>query len=182
MAQTRDQIAAAATQAIQQAGVHSVSFRTLADAIGVKSSSVHYHFPTKGDLTLALVQQYSAAFAEKLQSIERSSATLGQRMQQFIDVFETVLSRNDLCLCGMLAAELAELDDASKSALATFFRLTESWLEKQLQTSSQPLALPASALAPVLLAGLEGALLLDRTEDSTRYIKAFRQLAHTLVP
>ena len=181
MAQTREQIAAAATQAIQKAGVHSVSFRTLAEAIGVKSSSVHYHFPTKQDLTLSLVQQYSNEFAGKLEALERTDADLEQRMQQFIDIFENVLARDDLCLCGMLAAELTELDDATVAALRAFFRLTEQWLEQQLASSERSLTIPAPALARVVLAGLEGAILLDRAEGGTGHLDAYRELARTMV-
>lgn len=181
MAQTREQIAAAATQAIQKAGVHSVSFRTLAEAIGVKSSSVHYHFPTKQDLTLSLVQQYSDEFADKLNVLEHADGDLEQRLQEFIDIFESVLARDDLCLCGMLAAELAELDGASVEALRAFFRLTEQWLEQQLVSSERTLTMPASALARVVLAGLEGAILLDRAEGGTAHLDAFRELARTML-
>lgn len=182
MARTREQITQAATLAIQNAGAHSVSFRTLAQAIGVKSSSVHYHFPTKQDLTLALVQEYSKEFAQELQMLEQSEADLGQRLQRFIDIFEKVLARDDLCLCGMLAAELAELDEISTAALKAFFQLTEQWLEQQLAYSKKPLTLPAPTLARVILAGLEGALLLDRTEGGHRHLDAYRELARAMVP
>ena len=59
MPDRRDEITALATQAVQRSGLHSVSFRQLADEIGIKSSSVHYHFPTKPDLAEALIKDYT---------------------------------------------------------------------------------------------------------------------------
>ena len=40
----KDEIIELACDALQRKGVSGFSFRDLADAVGVKSSSVHYHF------------------------------------------------------------------------------------------------------------------------------------------
>ena len=64
MADKREQIEAIASAAIRKSGLNSVSFRTLADEVGVKSSSVHYHFPTKLDLAQSVVGVYTEDFGE----------------------------------------------------------------------------------------------------------------------
>ncbi|WP_345191535.1 TetR/AcrR family transcriptional regulator, partial [Gluconacetobacter tumulicola] len=36
-----------------------LSFREIAKAVGIKNASMHYHFPTKGDLGAALARRYT---------------------------------------------------------------------------------------------------------------------------
>ncbi|MFT5510332.1 MAG: TetR/AcrR family transcriptional repressor of nem operon, partial [Hyphomicrobiaceae bacterium] len=59
MSATVDKVLDAAEGAMRARGYHAVSFRELADDIGIKSSSVHYHFPQKDDLGVALIERYS---------------------------------------------------------------------------------------------------------------------------
>jgi TetR/AcrR family transcriptional repressor of nem operon len=55
---TREQIMALGRSTVQAHGYGGLSFRELAKAIGIKSASIHYHFPAKADLGAALVQAY----------------------------------------------------------------------------------------------------------------------------
>jgi len=41
-------------------GFHACSFREIATDVGIKSASVHHHFPAKADLGAALVARYTA--------------------------------------------------------------------------------------------------------------------------
>jgi len=76
--------------------------------VGIKSASVHYHFPTKTELGSAVVARYQ----------ERLLAMLGRRMitksRAKIDVMRTIflgaLKRGEgMCLCGILATEAHSL-------------------------------------------------------------------------
>ncbi|MEM9533844.1 MAG: TetR/AcrR family transcriptional regulator [Pseudomonadota bacterium] len=180
----RDDITRVATQAIQSGGLGSVSFRTLADAVGVKSASVHYHFPTKMDLAVAVVEGYAEDFRTQLKAIERQHSSVSGRVGGFIDLFEAVLDRDELCLCGMMAADAAALDAPTRRALADFFTDSQAWLTRQLKENKADcrLPLPSATLAEVLMSGLEGALLLDRVEDRRDRISAFRTLVSALWP
>ncbi len=40
-------------------GLDGFSFHDLARDVGIKSAGVHYHFPTKNDLSIALIQHHS---------------------------------------------------------------------------------------------------------------------------
>ncbi|MDF2795086.1 MAG: transcriptional regulator, TetR family [Pseudomonas orientalis] len=49
----------AARKMVQTRGYNGLSFRELAKEVGIKSASIHYHFPTKGDLGAALAKRYT---------------------------------------------------------------------------------------------------------------------------
>src|SRR6195256_5391430 len=49
---------------IRDAGYGGFSFRDLAAEIGIKSASVHHHFPTKAILAAAVARRYGDRFFE----------------------------------------------------------------------------------------------------------------------
>src|SRR4051812_3098431 len=56
----------AAQRRMQTGGFGGFSFREIADDVGIKSSSVHYHFPTKEDLAAAVVRRWADRTAENI--------------------------------------------------------------------------------------------------------------------
>ena len=150
--------------------------------MAVKSSSVHYHFPTKHHLAASLVQDYTDAFASRLTAIEQNHTTLPAKLEALVDIFADVLQGNDLCLCGMMAAEVTALDGTTRKALQGFFELTEDWLKDILPHKPKRglLALARDDVARVFLAGLEGAILIDRVEEGHARLDAMRALARSL--
>ena len=180
--QKREQLEQAALCSVQQTGLKGLSFRTLAAEVGVKSSSVHYYFPEKADLAFSLIQRYSEGFAVFLKAIDGdSSASLRQKLDRFIDLFSQTATDDKMCLCGMMAAEVDQLDEKSRELLNHYFVASELWLRELFAASKGELCseLPPELLAKVLMSGLEGALLIDRAQDSTERLEAQRALAHS---
>ena len=173
MANKRDQLEAAATKAIQYGGFNSLSFRTLADEVGVKSSSVHYYFPEKSDLAQALIEKYTEDFLITLTSISATQKTPKEQLKEFVTIFETLIDKEYMCLCGMLAAEVNHLSDKNKQLLSKFFTATEEWLYQIIHSHNPLREIPHSSreLAKIIISGLEGAMLLDRAEGTTNRIK-----------
>ena len=180
--QKREQLEQAALCSVQQTGLKGLSFRTLAAEVGVKSSSVHYYFPEKADLAFSLIQRYSEGFSALLKAIDgQPSASLEQKLDRFIALFSQTATDDKMCLCGMMAAEVDQLDEKSRELLNHYFMTSEHWLRELLSASKEELSseLPPETLAKILMSGLEGALLLDRAQGSTDRLEAQRALAHS---
>jgi len=71
-------------------------------------------------------------------------------MDDFIDIFESVLIDGTLCLCGMRAAEVEMLGAQSRLLLERYIDLDEIWLATIIETEHDRLAIEA-------VAGSEGA-------------------------
>lgn len=183
MSEKSEEIQEAATRAVRREGFASLSFRTLAEQVGVKSSSVHYHFPTKPDLGLAMVQRYAADFRGRLDTIRANHEGLADRLEAFIALFTEGVRTGEFCLCGMMAAEAATLDAATRSALARFFAHCEGWVAQVVAEAPERARLPLApeAFARMLMAGLEGASLIDRLEGSPVRLDAWRSWVRALV-
>jgi len=181
MTDKRTEIELAATEAVQRSGLNNVSFRTLADSVGVKSSSVHYYFAEKSDLAAAIIERYSKEFSDKLAAISHRGGSVHARLDAFVKLFQEVAVEDKFCLCGMMAAELDSLNDHNRKQLASFFKSIEDWLTTILKESRLDTVKPQT-LARLILSGLEGAILIDRVSGGTERVKAQRTLIRQMVP
>ncbi len=127
MTDTRTQILDLAERAIRLRGYHAVSFRDLADDLGIKSASIHYHFRQKHDLGLAVVDRYAARIADQLGPAK--DLTWPEALHAFCNVYKDAMYKSELqCLCGMLAAESNGLPNVVAERVATFFEDNIAWL------------------------------------------------------
>lgn len=183
MKDVREQLEVEALRLAQQGGLKGLSFRTLATRVGIKSSSVHYHFPEKTDLARALISRYSEQFFERLEKISNSRASLKNKLRSFIGIFEEVAAANKLCLCGMIAAEVESIDETNRALLNDYFSGTEKWLQLLFEENAEELQsdFTSTQMAKVILSGLEGALLLDRSTGEQHHLRAQKELCLSLI-
>src|SRR5215475_711205 len=101
---TREHILDIAQALVQQRGFAAFSYRDVAAQVGIRAPSIHYHFPSKDDLGVALVERYRQRFTRHRSLIERSG-TPAERLDKYVALFRsTVADSAKMCLCGMLAA------------------------------------------------------------------------------
>jgi TetR/AcrR family transcriptional repressor of nem operon len=154
----------AARAMVQNRGYNALSFRELAAEVGVKSASVHYHFPTKGDLASALARRYTDDMAVYLDGLLAASQDQQSCIRSYTDVFRAALLRdNRMCLAGILAAEHVDLPAEVRAELDRFTEVNVRWLVKVLslrKSSADTKAVQRQALA--IFAAVEGAQLVAR--------------------
>ncbi len=157
MADTSNRLLDAAEQRIRTSGYHAVSFRDLAEDLGIKSSSVHYYFRQKEDLGVALVHRYTERFEGALAQIHQDS--VAECLQAFCGLYRASLIANDtLCLCGMLGVESGGLPESVVKAVQQFLKSNIDWVARTLP-AEQMLA-ERQGQAATLVAGLQGAMMM----------------------
>lgn len=159
--QSRERILDAAERRARAGGYNGFSFRDLAEDVGVKSSSVHYHFPTKAHLAERLAERYTARARERLGDAE--SLSPDQAIECVTSLFRDALQVDDqMCLCGLFGAERDALPPPVRAAVAAFFEMILDYL----RTAFGPDWTGPSPAA--VLASLEGALILARALGDAR--------------
>ncbi len=152
----RDRILDAAEARARSGGYGGFSYRDLAKDVGIKGSSVHYHFPVKAELAEALTLRYTQRARERLGAPGEVSA--GEAIERVIALFRDALLKDDrMCLCGLFGAERDALPPEVDLAVTAFFQMILDYLRAAF--SGQPdFGTPES-----LLARLEGALIVARS-------------------
>jgi len=129
---TREQLLAHAEKLIRTRGCNGFSYRDLAEHVGVKTSSIHYYFPGKDDLLYEAVEAYRARALAAMRGIDTSLPAQAQ-LDQYLSMMESrACGSGELCLAGMLAAEVNSLPERVRGALQGFFRAHEAWLARVL--------------------------------------------------
>jgi TetR/AcrR family transcriptional regulator, transcriptional repressor for nem operon len=178
---TPQKILDSAERLLQVRGYNGFSYADIATALRVTKASLHYHFPSKADLGRRLMQRYTQNFLTALAAIDASGADAREKLQRYVSIYSDVLANNRMCLCGMLAAEYATLPKPIRLEVIRFFDANEAWLAGVLDEGRQAKAMhfPGSAIeaARVLIAGLEGAMMLARSYgEAERFDRTGRRL------
>lgn len=162
----RDTILDAAEPMIRSRGYNGFSFRDIADAVGVKSASVHYHFPTKGALGQAVARRYTDRFLQALGPAEGAPGTVeGVQAKMQALARHSLVDEDLMCLCGILGAEVADLPPEVAQEARAFFERNTDWLMQALAGTGWGRTAPDAArrrVALTTLAAMEGALLVAR--------------------
>ena len=160
----RSKILETAQNLAQSVGYCGFSFRDIAQEIGIKSASIHYHFPTKDDLIIELSQKYREDFFQQLAELNRDSTGPEERIKALIQIFQTVLvDENRMCLCGMMAADAELLSDEARSEIMRFYHESIGWLSDQWAQLGHK---DPKAQAIDTFVSLEGAMLISRMATS----------------
>lgn len=175
---TKMQIMDLAEKAIIQGGYGAFSFRELAAQIGIKSASVHYHFPTKGDLAASIMRRYKESFSSELPDVVVTDASVTQLINGFIDGFKAKIVENqNMSLCTMLTTDIHQLPDEVKQELAAFYHIKLNWLSQVYLLNEGIDERQARSKANQMLASLHGAsILVQATGESERYEEAVAYL------
>lgn len=135
---TKDQIIEKAFQLMLQRGLNGFSYRDISAPLGIKNAAIHYHFPNKMDLIMALIE-------DNQQVLRKSTAEFmaygGPALPQLEGLFAFTLNQyrrgRPICMVGALAIDYDELPDNIKNANDQFMKDSNDWLTKVLKVGRE---------------------------------------------
>lgn len=180
---TRDRIIEAAKQRFHSRSYADVGIKEICDAAEIQKGSFYHFFPSKRDLVLTVIEEFSAdwadgfiaeAFDPALPPMERidyliDAAYFWQKSVQEKDAD----GRMPGCLFGNLALEVSTRDEVLRARLNAFFRQAKLRFKTSLDeaVAAGTLApLDADATAEAMLAYLEGVILLAKSQNDPELI------------
>ena len=166
--ETAEQILDVAETLIQTRGYSAFSYQDIADALGIRKASIHYHFPSKTDLGVAVVNRYIDRFDAALIQIAADQTQSSMTMLDFyVQPYLLFAGTPDrVCLSAALAGEMLALPPELHQRVEHFFKTHQAWLTKILQRGVKRgefrLQAPPPKVARMLFGALQGALLVKR--------------------
>lgn len=166
---TRSTLLTKAEAIVRGRGYSGFSYADLADAVGIRKASIHHHFRTKTDLALALLEAYSARYADALDGILAESHDGVARILAYSDLYLGGVEQGLGCLCAALASEHDTLPPQLRENLGRFFAEHIGWLTRVLEDGRANGTVRAevepASHARMIVATLEGALMMERFVD-----------------
>lgn len=128
---TKEEIIDLANDLIKDKGYNGFSFKDISKSIGIKTSSIHYHFPYKSDLGVAVIKEQII----KLNNLKEvlSNQDPNTKLEGFFHIYEQIKSNNTVCLVGSLATDFNTIDDKVQVELKRLAEQILDWVTEILE-------------------------------------------------
>lgn len=181
---TAGEILDAAEELLQRRGFNAFSYHHIAVRLGVRHAAVHYHFPVKEDLGVALIARYREQFAQWREQAAAMPDELTRLQQYFRRFLKFLDSGGRCCPGGVLATEYEALPEAMRMGARELAHDHYDWLSSLLQRGRDAGQMhfkghPADKAAEVS-AALQGGLQLARVAGPERFHQVVSQLTGDL--
>jgi len=162
---------------IQTRGYSAFSYQDISDALGIRKASIHYHFESKAELGVAVVDRYTERFGTALANIASNKASSSMAMlDYYIAPYAEFADTPDrVCLCGALAGEILALPAELRDRVDRFFTTHQVWLEgilkRGIASGEFKRSKSPSKTARLVFGALQGALLVKRATGDASQMK-----------
>ncbi len=160
---------------LQTRGYNAFSFQLIADELGIKKASLHYHFASKEDMGMALIEDYEKAYLESVEKMKDLPAT--DKLDRMIHIFcRMSQDQKKLCPLGVLSVDFNTVPVKMQKRLLEFHKVQQEWL---MTTLKQGLAektlkkdLDLKFTTDLILATIQGGLLMARVRGESATLKS----------
>ncbi len=115
---TKDKIIETGNKLLTERGYNAFSYADIAKSINIKTSSIHYHFPSKAELCLAIIELHRQRLLSLKDSQNTFSAT--EKLQKLFNYYLFLIDKQQICLTGTLASDYHSLDENITEKLKEF--------------------------------------------------------------
>lgn len=176
---TREEILRTASRLLQLNGFNGFSYGHIAKELGVKTAAVHYHFPSKAALGVALVNRFRTRY--RLWMEDAAGLPAAEQLAGYIAIHRRFLERGArACPGGVLQAELNAVPEEVQVAVTQMVQEIQDWLVEVLTAGRARGELTfegaPEAMATVIGATVQGALLMARILGPGQFDHAETQL------
>ena len=182
---TREQIMERAAHLLTSRGFNGFSYRDISGHLGVKNAAIHYHFPAKKDLAIALVDEYRKVLRSGTSEFMAYGGSALAQLEGFF-AFTTKQCDRGRCICpfGAFSVDYSDLPDDLRKATEKFMDETIMWLDRVMEVGREEgefsFSGEARAKGLTILAALQGARQLARIHGGEVLDDVVRQIRQDL--
>lgn len=164
MSDTKKNIVSIADRLIRTVGYNGFSYKDISQPLKIKNAAVHYHFPKKANLGVAVIAETIAQFSEKVSRWEVLSAE--EQLHSFIGIYEENNTLDLMCFMGAMAPSFQTLPPEMQEELSSATVYLRSWLghvlNKGMEEGTFKISGGVQEKADQIVTSLLAALLLNR--------------------
>lgn len=182
---TKSQIVNSALQLFQTRGFNGFSYQDISKPLGIKNAAIHYHFPTKADLGVAIIDYFRDVLHKFSDQFMQEGGDAVSQLEGYLNYtrnFHTECAK--VCPIVMAAADYEVLPDEVRAQAKLLTEETLAWLTRVLEVGrdqgSFHFDADPGARAIVLASSIGGALQLSRLKGMEVIDKVINQIRHDL--
>jgi AcrR family transcriptional regulator len=158
---TKSRILDLAAQLARHRGFNGFSYRDIAEPLEIRNAAVHYHFPTKADLGVALIRRYRDMLRTRTRHFMENGGDPAPQLEGLFSIYRRDSLNHSICPIGMVAVDYYTLPEAMLGEGKLLVAETISWLSRVLEVGREQGTLSfegePGARAVETLAALQGA-------------------------
>jgi len=182
----KQQIIQLAQMLVRQKGFDSFSYQDLSDQLGIRKASIHYHFPTKEDLGIAVIDNMVAWMSHRFDEMSRVDLPAWERLDQILAIMRTGCEHGCMCPINSLQSSAAILSDKMKARLDILeeaeLKVYSTILDKGVDEGSMSFEGDTRHMAMVMASIIKGATLYGRRHGYETFDSVIAQLKQLLTP
>ena len=130
---TKKQILDTAENLLLDRGYNGFSYRDISRALNIKNASIHYHFPQKTDLGVAIIQRSIKRFEKWARLMESQEICYSDQLTNYCLIFKKFVDHGQqICLGGALETDFKTLSQEMQNETRLFISTMHRWLENLL--------------------------------------------------
>ncbi|MBV8679881.1 MAG: TetR/AcrR family transcriptional regulator [Aquitalea sp.] len=150
-------------------GFNAFSYQHISSALGVRNAAIHYHYPKKTDLGVALIQRYRRRFQRFVEA--QGGLTPAQQLERYFTLTDAYFEHDQqICPSGILTTEYQTLPEEMQQQANAFVDEMRDWAVRIAacgrEDGSMRYAGTPQAMGVLMLAALQGGLQLARTDQT----------------
>jgi len=163
---------------VMQRGFNAVSYGDIAKELGIRTASIHYHFPTKADLGATVLTRYRDNFKNAWEDVDADDPQSYVRAyNSFMAPIRPVRDMEGVsCLFGVLGATHKTLCTNIQDILSDFFVEQEVWLARVFEGGRDKGVFhfvgDAQSFAKLYASALQGAMLIKKSTNNPAHFDA----------
>ncbi len=115
---------------IREKGFNAFSFSDISKQLNIRNASIHYHFPTKTHLGVAIVAEHQAQLENLIKTSDGKDPL--KKLNAFLSIYTYAKSENKICLVGSLATDLYTVEPQIQTELKKFVDNILNWVTATL--------------------------------------------------
>ncbi len=165
---------------LQDKGFNGFSYAHIASDLGVKNAAIHYHYPTKEDLTCAVIQRYRERFKLWVNNSRVKDLAPAEKLDWFFNIYSNFRADNGkVCLVGSLEAEFNSIPSGVQAEITAMHKELLAWLQNTLkegrETGAFKFAGEPANKAALILSSIQGALQMARALGTKKFREVVEQ-------
>lgn len=182
---TRLKILELAQDLLRAHGYKGFSYSHIAQKLGVKNAAIHYHFPSKEDLGVDLINRERRRFAKWIARKEIRELDAWGQLEWFLSIYEHYSQGGTrVCYLGALESSFGDLPSSIQSEARALHAEMLEWLTTLLAGGRQSghFAFPGQPAnkAALMMSALQGAIQFARVNDAGNLAAVIEQIKSDL--